>query len=46
MYIGKQYSGEKFIDSLGNCQDEIIIDDEGFGNFKVKEKSVSVWVEA
>ena len=45
MYIGKKYTGEKFIDSLGNCQDEIIIDSEGFGNFKVKEKSVSVWVE-
>ena len=46
MYIGKQYAGEKFIDSLGNCQDEVIIDNEGFGNFKVNEKSVSVWVEA
>ncbi len=46
MYMGKKYTGEKFIDSLGNCQDEIIIDNEGFGNFKVKEKSVSVWVEA
>ena len=46
MYMGKKYEGEKFIDSLGNCQDEIIIDNEGFGNFKVQEKSVSVWVEA
>ena len=44
MYIGKQFAGEKFIDALGNCQEEVIIDEEGFGIFKVNEKSVSVWV--
>ena len=45
MYLGKQYAGEKYIDSLGNCNDEIIIDNEGYGIFKVKGKSTSVWVE-
>ena len=45
MYIGKQFAGEKFIDSLGNCNEEISIDEEGYGNFKVKGKSTSVWVE-
>ncbi len=44
MYIGSQHVGEKFIDALGNCEDEIIIDEEGYGNFKVKGKSVSIWV--
>lgn len=44
MYIGKHLSGEKFIDSLGNCDEEVIIDEEGFGNFKVKAKSTSIWV--
>ena len=45
MYIGTKYSGEKFIDSLANCSEEVIIDDQGYGNFKVKGKSVSIWVE-
>ena len=46
MFISTKYAGEKFIDSLGNCEDEIIIDNEGYGNFKVKAKSISIWVEA
>jgi len=45
MYIGTQFAGEKFIDSLGNCEETVEIDQEGFGNFKVKGKSTSVWVE-
>ncbi len=44
MYIGKNHVGEKFIDALGNNQEEIIIDSEGFGIFKANPKSVSVWV--
>ena len=44
MYIGKQFAGEKFIDSLGNHEEEVTIDEEGYGIFKVKEKSVSIWV--
>lgn len=44
MYIGEEFAGSIFIDSLNNCEDEIQIDDEGYGNFKVKAKSVSIWV--
>ena len=44
MYIGEEFAGDFFIDSLNNCEDEIQIDDEGYGNFKVKAKSTSVWV--
>lgn len=44
MYIGTQFAGEKFMDSLGNCEEEVIIDEEGFGNFKVKGKSTSIWI--
>ena len=44
MYIGKDLAGEEFIDAIGNCEEKVIIDEEGFGNFKVKTKSVSVWV--
>ena len=45
MYIGKHFTGKHFIDRLGNCEEEIIIDEEGFGNFKVNEKSVSVYIK-
>ena len=44
MYIGKDYAGEKMLDAIGNCNEEVIIDEEGYGVFKVKAKSVSVWV--
>lgn len=46
MYIGKEFAGEKFIDSLENCDDEVTIDQDGFGIFKVKGKSASIWVES
>ena len=45
MYIGEKFAGCQFIDSLSNCEDIITIDEQGFGIFKVKGKSVSVWVE-
>lgn len=45
MYIGKHFAGDKFIDSLNNCEEEIIIDEEGFGTFKVNEKSISIWIK-
>ena len=46
MYMGSEMIGEKFIDAIGNCQEEVYIDNEGYGNFKVKAKSVSVWINA
>ena len=46
MYIGEKFAGIKFIDAMGLCYEEIIIDEEGYGVFKVKGKSVSVWVQA
>ena len=45
MYIGKENAGEEFIDALGNCEEEIIVDEEGYGNFKVKGKSCSIWIK-
>ena len=44
MYIGKGLAGRQFRDILKNCKESIIIDDEGWGNFKVKAKSASIWV--
>ena len=46
MYVGNKFAGERFIEAIGNCNEEVIIDESGFGNFKVKGKSVSVWVES
>ena len=46
MYIGEQNAGEKFIDALENCDDEVIVEDNGWANFSVRGKSVSVWVKA
>ncbi len=45
MYVGTKFAGIQFIDALNNCQDEVTIDDEGFGAFGVKGKSASVWVQ-
>ena len=44
MYIGKVLAGKEFIDAIGNCEEKVIIDEEGFGIFKVRGKSVSVWI--
>lgn len=44
MFIGKKYAGKQFIDVLKKCEVSTIIDNEGWGNFKVKAKSVSIWV--
>lgn len=45
MYVGEHFSGKAFIDALGNIEGEVIIDEEGCGEFKVNSKSVSVWIE-
>ena len=45
MYIGQKFAGERFIDALANCDELVTIDENGYGNFKVKEKSTSIWVE-
>lgn len=44
MYISKKYAGEKFIGALGGSDEEVLIDNDGYGNFKVKNGSVAVWI--
>lgn len=46
MSMGKQYAGVKFKDITKNIEDNIIIDDNGFGVFKTRGQKVSIWVEA
>lgn len=43
MYVGERYFGKVFIDILGNCSDEVVIDEAGFGIFKVNAKTTSVY---
>jgi alpha-amylase len=44
MEIGKAHSGEIFIDLFDNFSGEVIINPDGWGEFKTKGGSVSVWV--
>lgn len=43
MEIGSNWAGQTFHDILGNCSDTVTIDEDGWGDFPVSEKSVSVW---
>ena len=45
MYVGTQNEGERYIDALNNCEEEVTIDSDGCGNFGVKSRSVSVWIK-
>lgn len=44
MEVGKRHSGQKFIDALGYRQEEVEINGDGWGEFFVHERSVSVWI--
>ena len=43
MKIGSDWARQNFYDILGNCSDTVTIDEDGWGDFPVSEKSVSVW---
>lgn len=44
MFVGEDAAGKIYADFLGNLDDKIQIDKEGFGLFPVREKSVSCWL--
>jgi alpha-amylase len=44
MEVGKVHEGKIFYDYLGNHSDEVIINADGWGEFKTRGGSVSVWV--
>lgn len=44
MQVGKQFAGSSFFDVMGHFTEPVIIDGEGFGQFRVDGGSVSVWV--
>lgn len=43
MFVGEKWAGATFTDYLGNCQESVIIDQDGWGDFPVEAKSVSAW---
>ena len=44
MTMGEHNKNKVFVDYLGNCSEEVILDDQGWGDFPVQAGSVSVWV--
>ncbi len=45
MEVGKHYSGMEFIDHLGKIGSNVLINEEGWGEFSCNAGSVSVWVK-
>lgn len=45
MAVGKEHSGETWTDVLGWQQDEVKIDDDGYGLFPCPGTSVAIWVK-
>ena len=44
MEMGSRYAGEEFYDALGNCPEPVLIDEEGFGDFRTEGGNVAVWL--
>ena len=43
MFVGPEWADHTFVDLLGNHSDQVTINTEGYGDFPVAERSVSVW---
>lgn len=46
MEIGQDYAGRTYYDALGNYQDTLQIEEDGWADFPVSDRSVSVWILA
>lgn len=44
MYVGKKFANKKFYDITSIIKEEVIIDNDGQGIFKVNSNNISVWV--
>ena len=44
MYMGEAYAGESFFDAIGACPEEVVIGDDGWGDFRTEGGNVAVWV--
>ena len=43
MFLGQEWADQTFVDLLGNHSDQVTINAEGYGDFPVAERSLSVW---
>lgn len=46
MEVGKRHAGKLFVDITGCHPEKMIINDEGWGEFNVADRSVSIWIPA
>jgi len=45
MEIGKGHAGSIFIDIIGGREEEVTVNEEGWGEFFCNAGSVSVWIK-
>ncbi len=45
MFMGTQFSGQEFHDVLGACPETIVVDEEGYGEFRTEGGNVAIWVQ-
>jgi alpha-amylase len=45
MYVGADHKGEAWIDATNQILEKVIIDENGFGIFKVLDGSYSIWIK-
>ena len=43
MEVGAAHAGKEFVDKLGNCAGSVIVNKDGWGEFRCSDGSVSVW---
>lgn len=44
MEVGVAHAEETYVDVMGNCEKEVVIDENGVGEFYVEDGSFSVWM--
>ena len=44
MYVGHRNGGKTYVDLMGKQQREVLINDDGWGEFWTNGGSVSVWI--
>ena len=46
MEMGREMAGETFYDAMGGCQNPVVVDENGFGDFSTPERGLAGWVRA
>ncbi|MGC4388401.1 alpha-amylase domain-containing protein, partial [Streptococcus suis] len=43
MYVGEDYAGQSFSDEINPDSSQVLIDEDGFGEFSCPTRNVAVW---